>query len=95
MSYRQTESGSGLDDGGGREAHNHNTDVPLQHLTPKRTARENEIITIIPVVAKQEHEGLSTVTQTGLCWGKAVRPQFGASGAFFLEAEMLAHKSLF
>lgn len=47
MSCRQTESGSGLDDGGGREAHNHNTDVPLQHLTPKRTARENEIVTII------------------------------------------------
>lgn len=47
MSCRQTESGSGLDDGRGREAHDHNTDVPLQHLTPKRTAKENEIITII------------------------------------------------
>lgn len=42
MSCRQTESGSGLDDGGGREAHNYNTDVPLQHLTPKCTARENK-----------------------------------------------------
>lgn len=42
MSCRQTESGSGLDDGGGREAHNHNTDVALQHLTPKCTARENK-----------------------------------------------------
>ena len=42
MSCRQTESGSGLYDGGGREAHNHNTNVPLQHLTPKRTARENK-----------------------------------------------------
>lgn len=40
MSCRQTESGSGLDDRGGREAHNHNTNVPLQHLTPKRTVKE-------------------------------------------------------
>ena len=29
MSCRQTESGSGLDDGSCREAHNHNTNVPL------------------------------------------------------------------
>lgn len=92
MSCRQTESGSGLDDGGGREAHNHNTDVPLQHLTPKRTARENKSVTIIPVLAKQEQEGLRMVTHTGFCWGKAVRSQFGASTAL---AEMPDHKSLF
>lgn len=95
MSCRQTESGSGLDDGGGREAHNYNTDVPLQHLTPKRAARENKIVTIITGGAKQEHEGLSMVTHAGFCWDKAVRSQFGASSAFFLEAEMPAHKSLF
>lgn len=54
MSCRQTESGSGLDDGGGREAHDHNTDVPLQHLTPKRAAREEETVTVTAVLAKQE-----------------------------------------
>lgn len=97
MSCRQTEPGSGLDDGGGREAHNHNTDVPLQHLTAKRAAREKETVTQSQSFQcwNAGAEGLSMVTHTGLCCSKAVTPRFGASSAFFLEVEKPVHKSLF
>lgn len=97
MSCRQTESGSGLNDGGGREAHNHNTNIPLQHLTPKCTARENKkdhqnYISGSKVAAKQ-HEGY--VNPHRLLLKQACKTTIWSFQCFLLEAEYLFTKAFF
>lgn len=98
MSCRQTESGSGLNDGCGREAHNHNTNVPLKHLTPKCTARENKKdCQNNTMEAKQwQHETLSMLTHPSMLrplLKQACKTTIWSFQCFLLEAEHLFTKA--
>lgn len=67
--------------------------ISRPNALPERTTK---IIRMIPVESKQQqHEGLSMLIHTGLCWSKPVRPQFGDSSAFFQRQNACSQKPFF